>query len=151
MQTGSATSQPIGHYEFCQKYKSECNVRSKGTVAPRVTERGWAAIRQVNAAVNREITPVTDLELHGRDEVWSYPDNAGDYAPWPPRISLDAGTPSNYECSGDTPTRRFLFSLADRFFVVQVALGPQGSDPGIADTARTLVEEALSSFGAVAR
>ena len=78
MQTGSATSQPIGHYEFCQKYKSECNVRSKGTVAPRVTERGWAAIRQVNAAVNREITPVTDLELHGRDEVWSYPDNAGD-------------------------------------------------------------------------
>ncbi len=42
--------------------------------APRVTERGWATIRQVNAAVNREITPVTDQELFGRDEVWSYPD-----------------------------------------------------------------------------
>jgi predicted transglutaminase-like cysteine proteinase len=78
MQTGSATSQPIGHYEFCQKYKSECNVKSKAAVAPRVTERGWAAIRQVNAAVNREITPITDQELHGRDEVWSYPQDAGD-------------------------------------------------------------------------
>lgn len=78
MQTGSATSQPIGHYEFCQANKRECNIRSKATIAPRVTERGWAAIRQVNAAVNNEIMPITDLELHGRDEVWSYPEGAGD-------------------------------------------------------------------------
>lgn len=78
MQTGSVTSQPIGHYEFCQKYKGECNVKSKATVAPRVTERGWATIRQVNAQVNREITPVTDQELFGRDEVWAYPQQAGD-------------------------------------------------------------------------
>lgn len=78
MQTGSATSQPIGHYEFCQQHRRECGVRSKATVAPRVTERGWAAIRQVNAAVNREIAPVTDQQLHGRDEIWSYPTAQGD-------------------------------------------------------------------------
>ncbi|MCY1243913.1 Bacterial transglutaminase-like cysteine proteinase BTLCP [compost metagenome] len=47
-------------------------------MAPRVTERGWATIRQVNASVNREITPVTDQELFGRDEVWAYPQDAGD-------------------------------------------------------------------------
>lgn len=28
MVTGGITSQPIGHYEFCQKYVSECDIRS---------------------------------------------------------------------------------------------------------------------------
>ncbi|OAP41371.1 transglutaminase [Sinorhizobium glycinis] len=78
MQTGSATSQPIGHFEFCQKNRSECGVRSRAGAAPRVTASGWAVIRQVNAAVNREISPVTDQELLGRDEVWSYPQGRGD-------------------------------------------------------------------------
>ncbi|QLL60248.1 transglutaminase-like cysteine peptidase [Sinorhizobium mexicanum] len=78
MQTGSVTSQPIGHYEFCQKHRGECGARSKTTVAPRVTDRGWAVIRQVNAQVNREITPVTDQQVFGRDEVWSYPTTTGD-------------------------------------------------------------------------
>jgi predicted transglutaminase-like cysteine proteinase len=78
MQTGAVTSQPIGHYEFCQKYRGECNVRSKAKVPPRVTAGGWAAIRQVNASVNRQIAPVTDIELTGRDEVWSYPGRQGD-------------------------------------------------------------------------
>ncbi|ASY58956.1 hypothetical protein SS05631_c40530 [Sinorhizobium sp. CCBAU 05631] len=32
----------------------------------------------MNAAVNREISPVTDQELLGRDEVWSYPKGRGD-------------------------------------------------------------------------
>lgn len=78
MHTGAATSQPIGHYEFCQAHKGECNIRSRKTVAPRVTASGWAVIRQVNAEVNRQVVPVTDLDLHGRDEVWSYPDGRGD-------------------------------------------------------------------------
>jgi predicted transglutaminase-like cysteine proteinase len=78
MQTGSATSQPIGHFEFCQKNRSECGVRSRAGAAPRVTASGWAVIRQVNAAVNREISPVTDQELLGRDEVWAYPKGRGD-------------------------------------------------------------------------
>ncbi len=78
MQTGSATSQPIGHFEFCQKNRTECGVRSRAGAAPRVTASGWAVIRQVNAAVNREISPVTDQELLGRDEVWAYPKGRGD-------------------------------------------------------------------------
>jgi len=78
MQTGAITSQPIGHYEFCQKYRSECEIKSKSTTAPRVTDFGWSVIRQVNLAVNREITPMTDMDLYGKDEVWAYPDTAGD-------------------------------------------------------------------------
>ncbi|WEZ84977.1 transglutaminase-like cysteine peptidase [Rhizobium sp. 32-5/1] len=78
MQTGSVTSQPIGHYEFCQKFKSECQIKSKSSVAPRVTDFGWETIREVNADVNHEITPITDMDFYGRDEVWAYPDGAGD-------------------------------------------------------------------------
>lgn len=78
MVTGGITSQPIGHYEFCQKYADECNVRSKLTAPPRVTEYGWTVVREINVAVNASITAMTDLDVYGRDEVWEYPTTAGD-------------------------------------------------------------------------
>ncbi|WP_275787275.1 transglutaminase-like cysteine peptidase [Pararhizobium gei] len=78
MQTGAITSQPIGHYEFCQTHRSECDIKTKPSTAPRVTDFGWSVIREVNASVNREITPVTDMNLFGKDEVWTYPQAAGD-------------------------------------------------------------------------
>ena len=78
MQTGSVTSQPIGHFEFCQSHKAECEIKSRSSTAPRVTDFGWAVIREVNASVNRDITPMTDDDLYGQEEVWSYPGKAGD-------------------------------------------------------------------------
>ncbi|WP_312946749.1 transglutaminase-like cysteine peptidase [Agrobacterium sp.] len=78
MVTGGVTSQPIGHYEFCQKYTAECNVRSKLTAPPRVTEYGWKLVREINASVNNSIIAMTDQEIYGRDEVWEYPNTAGD-------------------------------------------------------------------------
>ncbi|WP_438750904.1 transglutaminase-like cysteine peptidase [Pararhizobium sp. O133] len=78
MQTGAITSQPIGHYEFCQKYRAECEIKTKSMTAPRVTDFGWSVIREVNLATNREITPMIDMDQFGKDEVWSYPVAAGD-------------------------------------------------------------------------
>lgn len=78
MVTGGVTSQPIGHYEFCQKYADECNVRGKLTPPPRVTEYGWQLVREINHSVNSSIIAMTDKELYGRDEVWEYPVDAGD-------------------------------------------------------------------------
>ncbi len=78
MVTGGITSQPIGHYEFCQKYQSECDIRSKLTPPPRVTEYGWKVIHDINKEVNSTIVAMTDLEVYGRDEVWEYPTTAGD-------------------------------------------------------------------------
>lgn len=78
MVTGGVTSQPIGHYEFCQKYAAECNVRSKLTAPPRVTEYGWKLVHEINASVNNSIIAMTDQEIYGRDEVWEYPTTAGD-------------------------------------------------------------------------
>ncbi|MCO6187419.1 transglutaminase-like cysteine peptidase [Rhizobium sp. L1K21] len=78
MQTGSTTSQPIGHYEFCQVHKADCAEKAQDTAPPRLTSYGWQLIREVNLAVNRRIVPMTDQQLYGRDEVWEYPVDAGD-------------------------------------------------------------------------
>jgi predicted transglutaminase-like cysteine proteinase len=78
MVTGNITSQPIGHYEFCLRYKAECQVRSKPAPARQVTDHGWDVIRAVNLEVNKTITPMTDMEVYGREEWWEYPVDAGD-------------------------------------------------------------------------
>jgi predicted transglutaminase-like cysteine proteinase len=78
MQVGAITSQPIGHYEFCEAHRDECSVKSANAMAPRVTEFGWNAVRQINSEVNRDIMPMTDQEIFGRDEVWTYPKDVGD-------------------------------------------------------------------------
>lgn len=77
MRTGGVTSQPIGHYQFCQKNRRECS-GTRNTGPAKVTAVGWRVIRDVNASVNRTITPMTDRDLFGKDEYWTYPDGAGD-------------------------------------------------------------------------
>ena len=77
MRTGGVTSQPIGHYQFCQKNRGECSGTRNASPA-KVTAVGWRVIRDVNASVNRAITPMTDRDLFGKDEFWTYPDGAGD-------------------------------------------------------------------------
>ncbi|MBC7285208.1 MAG: transglutaminase-like cysteine peptidase [Hoeflea sp.] len=78
METGRITSQPIGHYEFCKQYESECKPVKGSGAAPKVTDYGWDVIREINRAVNLSVMPKTDLELFGKEEVWTYPDVAGD-------------------------------------------------------------------------
>ena len=78
MVTGRITSQPIGHYDFCKTYRDECRPVAKPAAAPRVTDYGWTVVKEVNEAVNFSIMPKTDVEIYGREEVWAYPDIAGD-------------------------------------------------------------------------
>ncbi|MET3599573.1 transglutaminase-like cysteine peptidase [Martelella mangrovi] len=79
MPIGGITSQPIGHFEFCQAHRSECRAHRGNTGPARLTDYGWQAVQTINLSVNATIEPVTDEELYGREEVWSYPKNgAGD-------------------------------------------------------------------------
>ncbi|MEQ1404096.1 transglutaminase-like cysteine peptidase [Neorhizobium sp. Rsf11] len=78
MVTGAVTSQPIGHYEFCQKYQSECSIRGRSASAPKISAKGWALVRQVNRSVNGRFFAKTDKEIYGREEVWAYPTNFAD-------------------------------------------------------------------------
>ncbi|MBZ9655668.1 transglutaminase-like cysteine peptidase [Phyllobacterium sp. 2063] len=77
MKTGGRTSQPIGHYEFCQTYKSECKIRSDDKPTP-LTSKTWTLMVQVNSSVNAKVQPATDMDIWGKAEVWSYPTTVGD-------------------------------------------------------------------------
>ncbi|WP_025658608.1 transglutaminase-like cysteine peptidase [Rhizobium sp. IBUN] len=77
MVTGAATSQPIGHYDFCQGHRNECGPNRNVSPAE-MSEGKWGMVRSVNTMVNNSITPMTDKEIYGKDEVWAYPTTAGD-------------------------------------------------------------------------
>lgn len=78
MPVGARTSQPIGHFWFCKEFPAEC-ARLPDTAGPaRLDDSEWEAIRTINREVNAAVRPATDLELYGKDEVWSYPGEAGD-------------------------------------------------------------------------
>ncbi len=78
MVVGDITSQPIGHYQFCKQNRKECRGSGARSAPPRVTDFGWNVVREVNESVNYAVLPMTDYEIHGREEVWSYPDVVGD-------------------------------------------------------------------------
>ena len=98
MKTGAMTSQPIGHYEFCRVYRDECMVRSRASAPLSLDPRNWATILNINSRVNMIIRPQSDLEIYGKEEVWTYPDRAGDcedYVLLKRRLLIDAGLPES--------------------------------------------------------
>ncbi|MGC4025731.1 MAG: transglutaminase-like cysteine peptidase [Mesorhizobium sp.] len=78
MTTGGRTTQPIGHYEFCKKLPAECSARGISDGPARMSQSLLQKIGSINSAVNAAITPKTDMEIWGKDEVWSFPDGVGD-------------------------------------------------------------------------
>ncbi|AQT43992.1 Transglutaminase-like cysteine peptidase [Bartonella apihabitans] len=78
MTVSGQTSQPIGHYEFCERLPQECKIRNTILQPVKLTQNVWDMMLDVNHSVNARITPATDMELYGREEYWTYPVNAGD-------------------------------------------------------------------------
>lgn len=78
MPTGGRTTQPIGHYEFCQREPDECRQKTAKQTPVELTRKLWSAMISINNAVNNAVTPRTDAEIWGKEEVWSYPTSVGD-------------------------------------------------------------------------
>lgn len=74
MITGGLTSQPIGHYEFCNRQPGECAIRLRDNGPQKVNDALLATIGRINMAVNTAIKPLSDYDIYGRDEFWTYPD-----------------------------------------------------------------------------
>jgi predicted transglutaminase-like cysteine proteinase len=92
------TTQPIGHYELCQRLPSECRVLRNKVAVVKLTQETWSRMIDVNAAVNAMIKPVTDQEMWGKEEVWSYPANKGDcedYVLLKRKLLMKAGVAEN--------------------------------------------------------
>jgi predicted transglutaminase-like cysteine proteinase len=98
MVVGGVTSQPIGHYDFCQRYPGECGP-NVDLMPVRMSDANWVTVNAVNLQVNTTIIPATDMEVYGKEEYWAYPVTAGDcedFALLKRRILIQRGfSPSN--------------------------------------------------------
>ena len=99
MHTGGRTTQPVGHYEFCQRIPGECSERTPKGAPVELTRKLWATIvsdqqfgQHADQAAHRH------GKLWCRGIVWSYPDNGygdcEDYALEKRRELMDAGVPA---------------------------------------------------------
>lgn len=96
MDTGERTTQPIGHYEFCQRYADECNIVSKASKPVTLTKELWSKAIEINNQVNTQVQARTDMDMWGKPEVWSYPTQNGDcedYALLKRKLLAEAGVP----------------------------------------------------------
>ncbi|RUX64853.1 transglutaminase [Mesorhizobium sp. M7A.F.Ca.US.014.04.1.1] len=98
MHTGGRTTQPVGHYEFCQRIPGECSERTRRGAPVELTRKLWATIVNINNSVNTRIKPRTDMENYGVEEYWAYPANGygdcEDYALAKRRELMDVGVPA---------------------------------------------------------
>lgn len=98
MHTGSRTTQPVGHYEFCQRLPEECRQKTSKRQPVELTRKLWAKIIEVNNDVNARVIPQTDMEIYGVEEYWAYPDNGygdcEDYVLEKRRKLMQAGVPA---------------------------------------------------------
>ena len=78
MQVSGRTSQPIGHYEYCQKNRADCSIVSFNDRPMELTRALWSDMERINTYANAVIRPATDYQIFGVEEVWTLPTNYGD-------------------------------------------------------------------------
>ena len=90
---------PFGFVQFCQRYKTDCNRVDDVSFARFDADvNHLSELDLVNRSINTRIKPVTDMELYGREEFWTYPTNQGDcedYVVLKRRILMSRGWPSS--------------------------------------------------------
>jgi predicted transglutaminase-like cysteine proteinase len=69
---------PIGFVDLCERLPDECSKIGGKPVRLSLSPERWNLIYQVNAFVNNKIAPVSDEELYGKPEYWTFPTDAGD-------------------------------------------------------------------------
>jgi len=73
-----AARPPVGFVRFCAENPGDCKDRTSRARRISIDPDRWSLISQVNTYVNGKIKPVSDMELYGEAEHWTYPVDAGD-------------------------------------------------------------------------
>jgi predicted transglutaminase-like cysteine proteinase len=93
------TLPPIGYVTFCRENRAECRPGRRFADRIQLTAAKAQEIEEVNRDVNTMVAPVTDLELYGKAEVWTYPTaNKGDcedYVLQKRRVLIERGYPES--------------------------------------------------------
>jgi len=96
--SAKTTSIPVGHAEFCKSRPGECIANKRIVEAQPLDEARWAELQAINTHYNQTIVPVTDMELYGVEEFWTYPNGYGDcedFALAKRRDLINAGWPAS--------------------------------------------------------
>jgi predicted transglutaminase-like cysteine proteinase len=72
------TLPPIGYVKFCATNKLDCQKQNVSNDRIAMTPELWKELFQVNSSINEAIKPMSDMELYGQPEYWTYPIAAGD-------------------------------------------------------------------------
>jgi predicted transglutaminase-like cysteine proteinase len=78
MQAFGDTLPPIGYVTFCRDHQAECKPEADVIDRVELSPRKQSELERVNQFVNEAVSPVTDQELYGQIEVWTYPSSKGD-------------------------------------------------------------------------
>lgn len=98
MRVFGETLPPIGHIGFCRRNPRECGSVASKAKRVRLTAERQHDLRTVNTLVNDMVDPVTDAELYGRKEHWTYPAGKGDcedFVLLKRRLLISRGWPSS--------------------------------------------------------
>ena len=95
---GETARVPYGWADLCGRQPQECRVDVLDPVDLRLTEKTAQILEAINAKVNAEIVPVSNLDHWGTTlDHWDYPsDGKGDckiYALWKRKLLMDIGFP----------------------------------------------------------
>jgi predicted transglutaminase-like cysteine proteinase len=94
---GATTRAPIGWVEFCGENKSDCDGKQTSPRDVVLSPKAWTDLVRVNAWVNEQIKPITDVEHWGVVERWNYPNDGygdcEDYVLAKRRMLIKAGWP----------------------------------------------------------
>ncbi|MFJ5486866.1 transglutaminase-like cysteine peptidase [Hansschlegelia beijingensis] len=96
MQVEGSAKSPIGWIDFCKTHSADCDVKAARPVRAQLTEARFKELDAINRKVNAAIAPMTDQELYGVEEKWTYPADKGDcedYVLLKRRMLMDAGWP----------------------------------------------------------
>jgi predicted transglutaminase-like cysteine proteinase len=75
MEARGTTTAPMGFRQFCRENPTDCRATGSAAVMA-LSKARWDELVSVNDAVNNRIEPITDQELYGVVEWWTYPVNA---------------------------------------------------------------------------
>jgi predicted transglutaminase-like cysteine proteinase len=98
LQSFGETLPPIGYVNFCRERADECRPSRRFADRVQFTGDKLAELKEVNVSVNDAVAPVTDLDLYGKVEVWTYPAKEGDcedYVLLKRRILIERGWPES--------------------------------------------------------
>ena len=90
---------PFGFVQFCRRHRDECSPAERTSLSRfDATPGHLSELDRVNRAINASVSPITDRELYGREEFWTFPSGQGDcedYVVLKRRILMNLGWPAS--------------------------------------------------------